>query len=77
MANGYKVALKEIADDGTNTYCEIEISDGSTTMARIRPVFPTGTSAATIRAYMQQIADNAPTIAAGLKALVGQVILGN
>lgn len=66
----YRVTLKAAADDGTNIYTEIEISDGTRTMPVIHPSFPTGTSAATIQTYMQRIADNQPTIAADIQTLI-------
>ena len=76
MPNSYRVTLREVSDDGTNTYCEIEISDGTRTMARVRPVFPTGTAASTIQAYMQVIANNQPTIATDVQALINQPVVG-
>jgi hypothetical protein len=76
MANPYRVTLRGAADDGTNTYCEIEVSDGSHTFPLIRPVFPTGVSAATIQAYMQVIANNQPTLAADIQALINVPVLG-
>jgi hypothetical protein len=76
MANSYRVTLKSVADDGTNTYCEMEISDGSRTMALIRPTFVTGTSAATIQSYMQTIANNQPTVATDVQGLVNVPVLG-
>lgn len=69
-----RVTLKAAADDGTNIYTEMEISDGSRTFPLIRPAFPTGTSAATIRAYMQVIATNQPTLAADIQALVNSSV---
>lgn len=76
MANPYRVTLRGVSDDGTNTYCEIEISDGQRTMQLVRPVFPTGTTAAAIQSYMQTIANNQPTISAGIQTLVNTPILG-
>lgn len=76
MANSYRVTLKAAADDGTNTYCEIEVSDGTRTFPLLRPAFPTGTSAATITAYMQVIANNQPTLAADIQSLMNVPVLG-
>lgn len=69
-----RVTLKSVADDGTNIYTEMEISDGTRTMGLVRPSFPTGTSAATITAYMQQIANNQPTIASDIQAIVSSSV---
>lgn len=74
MANGYRVTIDSIASDGTNYYVEMRISDGTHTFPLIRPVFPVGTSAATITAYMQTIANNGPTLAADIGALVGSSV---
>lgn len=76
MANPYSVTLRAAADDGTNTYCEMEITDGTRTFPLVRPAFPTGTSAATIKAYMLVIANNQPTLAADIQALVNVPVLG-
>ena len=76
MANSYRVTLRAAADDGTNTYTEMEITDGARTFPLIRPVFPTGTTAATIQAYMQVIANNQPTISTGIQTLINVPILG-
>ncbi len=76
MANPYRVTLRSAADDGTNTYCEIEVSDGTRTFPLIRPVFPTGTTAATIQAYMQVIADKQPTLGSDIQALINTPVLG-
>lgn len=76
MANPYSVTLRAAADDGTNTYCEVEITDGSRTFPLIRPAFPTGTTAATIKAYMQVIANNQPTLAKDIQSLINVPVLG-
>lgn len=76
MANPYKVTLRSAADDGTNTYCEIEVTDGMRTFPLLRPIFPTGVTAATVQAYMQTIANNQPTISAGIQALINVSVLG-
>lgn len=72
----YKVTLKSAGDDGTNLYTEMEITDGNKTFPLIRPVFPTGTTAATVKNYMQVIANNAPTLAADIGALVNTSVTG-
>lgn len=66
-----KVTIDSIASDGTNYYTEMRISDGATTFPTIRPVFPVGTTGATIQAYAQVIASNLPTLAADVAAIVG------
>lgn len=76
MANSYKVTLRAAADDGTNTYCEMEITNGTTTFPLIRSVFPTGTTAATIQAYMQVIANNQPTLNADIGAILNVPVVG-
>lgn len=76
MANSYFVTLKAVADDGTNTYLFIEISNGTRTMPTIQTIVPSGTSVASIRTYLQNIATNQPTIAAGLQSLVNVSVAG-
>lgn len=76
MANGYRVWIDSIASDGTNLYLEVRISAGATTFPTIRPVFPVGTTVAALTSYIQNIADNGPTLAAGLPELVGSSVKG-
>ena len=76
MANPYSVTLRSTADDGTNTYCFMEITDGNRTMTTFQVTFPTGTTAATIQAYMQTIANNQPTIGADIQTLISTAIRG-
>lgn len=71
MANGYKVVIDNISTDGTNLYVTISVNDGTHQFPQITPVFPVGTSAATITAYVQAIATNGPTLTADIAALVG------
>lgn len=70
------VTLKSAADDGTNTYLMIEITDGSRTMPQMQVAVPTGTTQALIRAYLQNIANNAPTVATAVQNLVNAPIIG-
>lgn len=74
MANGYRVTIDSIASDGTNLFVEVRISSGTTTFPTIVPVFPVGTSAASITAYIQTIATNGPTLASDIAALVGSSV---
>lgn len=74
MANGYKVVISNITTDGTNLYVQVEINDGVHQMPSIIPVFPVGTAASVITAYIQQIANNAPTLDSGIAALVGSSV---
>lgn len=76
MANGYKVRLLSATSDGTNIYTEVEIYDGTKTLPLIYPTFKVGTAAATITAYLQQIADNAPTVADDIVAIVQKTVSG-
>lgn len=76
MANGYRVTIDSIASDGTDYFLEIRISSGATTFATIRPIFPVGTPAADITAYIQTIATNGPTLTSDIAALVGTSVLG-
>lgn len=69
-----KVTLRSACDDGTNIYTEMEVINNGNTFPMIRPVFPTGTSAATITAYMTVIATNAPVLAAGVGAIVNSSV---
>jgi hypothetical protein len=70
MANPYSATLKSAADDGTNTYLFIEITDGTRTMPMIQATVPSGTSATAIATYIQNIATNQPTVAATVQALI-------
>lgn len=74
MATKYRVKINSIATDGTNLFLEIGVFDGEHTFPPIRPSFPVGTTAATITAYVQQIADNTPTLAADIGDLVGSEV---
>lgn len=76
MASQYRVTLRAAADDGTNIYCDVEISTGAKTFPLIRPVFPTGTAASVITTYMQTIADNAPTLAGDVAAILNVPVIG-
>lgn len=76
MANPYSATLRGVADDGTNTYLFIEITDGTRTMPQIQVVVPSGTSVANVRTLLQNIATNQPTIAAGLQTLINTVVAG-
>jgi hypothetical protein len=76
MANPYRVTLRSAVDDGTNIYCEIEVTDGSRTFPPVRPAFPTGTAASFIKDYMQVIANNQPTLAADVQTLMNVAVLG-
>lgn len=76
MANGYKVRLFSAVSDGTNIFTEVEIQGPGQTYPIIRPVFKVGTTAAQISAYLQVIANNAPTLAADVSAIIGQFVNG-
>lgn len=71
MASAYKVKVVSAVSDGTNIFLEVEIFTGTVQLPLIRPVFKVGTTAATINSYLQIIANNQPTIAADISALVG------
>jgi hypothetical protein len=76
MANAFSVVLRSAADDGTNTYCFIEITNGTQTMPLLQVTFPSGTTAATIQAYLQTIANTQPTLDATIGTLVNTIIRG-
>lgn len=76
MANPYSVSIRSISTDGTNLYVSIGIFDGLHTLPPIMPVFPVGTSAATIQSYMQNIANNQPTLTQDIANLVNTSIQG-
>lgn len=76
MANPYTVNIRGIVDDGTNIYVEMSICSGPNTFPTIVPVFPHGTSAATIQAYAQTIANNQPTLDSGVATLVNSIVQG-
>ena len=70
----YTVTVNSISTDDTNLFLEISIFDGLHTLPLLYPSFPVGTSAATIQAYLQQIADNAPALTDDIAALVGTTV---
>jgi hypothetical protein len=72
----YTVTLLGIASDGSNLFLEVSISNGTTTMQTIRPVFDVSTTAATITAYLQAIATARPTLSTSIAALVGSSVTG-
>jgi hypothetical protein len=76
MANPYIATLRAAADDGTNTYLFVEITDGTRTMPVFQFVVPTGTSVANIRTLLQNIATNQPTVEAGLQTLINSAVVG-
>jgi len=76
MANPYRVLVKSVSTDGTNIYIEAEIFDGLHAFPPIRPTFMVGTPAATIIAYLQQVANNQPILDPTLGALTNTFING-
>ncbi len=76
MANPYYVNIKGIVDDGTNIFVEMNICNGPNTSPSIFPIFPHGTSAATIKNYAQTIANGQPTLDYTLAALVNTTVQG-
>jgi hypothetical protein len=77
MANPYSVQIRGMVDDGTNIFVEMSIFDGNSTSESVYPVFPHGTTAATIKAYAKVIANNQPTLDYTLKALVNTKVCGD
>lgn len=76
MANPYIVNIKGIVSDGTNVYVEMNIFDGLRTSPSIFPVWPVGTTAATIQNYAQTIANNQPVLESSLGELVNTTVQG-
>lgn len=76
MANAYTVRVISITSDGTNLFLEVQLDTGIQTLPIIRPTFEVGTTFAQIQSYLQTIANNQPTLASDLPALVGAVIRG-
>lgn len=76
MANAYRVTITSISTDGTNLFLELSVFDGLHTFPLLRPAFPVGTSATTIRAYVQAIADNQPTLSQDIADLVSVTLVG-
>ncbi len=76
MPNAFKVTVKSAVSDGTNIYLNVEIFSGTQTYEIVRPVFEVGTSAATIRTYLQAIADGQPTLADDIAVLVNVPVQG-
>jgi len=76
MANQYSATLTGAADDGTNTYLFVSITDGTHTMQPVQVMVPTGTSATAISSLLQNIANNQPTIAAAIQGLINVPVKG-
>lgn len=76
MPNRYSVKVNSISTDGTNLFCEVSVFNGLHTLPPLRPVFPVGTSAASILAYLQTIADNQPALTGDIGDLVNRTING-
>jgi len=76
MANPYSATLRAAADDGTNTYLFISITDGTRTMPTIQATVPSGTSATAISTLLQNIATNQPTVASAIQALINSPVKG-
>lgn len=76
MANAYKVTVKSAVSDGTNIFLDVEIFSGTQTYQMIHPAFAVGTTAATITAYLQTIANNQPTLAADVAAIINVPVQG-
>lgn len=74
MANGYRVRIDSITTDGTNLFVQVGINDGAHQLPPITPIFPVGTSAATITTYIQTIANNGPTLSSDIAAIVGSSV---
>lgn len=71
------ITVKTAASDGTNIFLEVEVFNGDVTLPLLRPIFPVGTSAATITSYLTNIANNRPTLAADIVAMVNSPITGS
>lgn len=76
MANAYKATITNIGTDGTNLFVEVSVFDGLHTLPPLRPVFPVGTTAAAIRAYVQTLADNQPALSQDIADIVGVTLAG-
>lgn len=72
MANGFKVRIESAVSDGTNIFLELKISSPTQTYPNIYPTFKVGTTAATIDAYCQSIANTGPTLASAISEIVGK-----
>ena len=76
MANPYTATLRAAADDGTNTYLFIEVTDSNRTMPLIQAVVPSGTTQAAIKTFIQNIATNQPTVATAVQGLINVTVQG-
>ena len=76
MANPYIVTIKGIISDGENIYVEMNIFNGNSTTPSFIPSFPVGTTAATIKAYAQAVADAQPVLDPFVAALVSTQVAG-
>lgn len=72
-----KATIKSAASDGTNIYLEVEIFNGDVTLPLVRPVFPVGTTIATINTYLAVVANNRPTLAADIAAAINVAVAGS
>ena len=76
MANAYSVNIRDIVDDGTNIFVEMRICSGQFTSPSFFPMFPHGTTGATIQAYAQVIANNQPVLDPSIGLLVNTNVQG-
>jgi len=72
-----KATIKSAASDGTNIFLEVEVYNGDVTLPILRPVFPVGTTAAEITTYLQNIANNRPSVAQGIAELTNVPVTGS
>ncbi len=72
-----RATIRSAASDGTNIFLEVEVYNGDVTLPILRPVFPVGTSATTISAYLANIANNRPSVAQGIAEMVNVPIIGS
>lgn len=76
MANGFRARIINAVSDGTNIFLDIETSSATRTHPLLTVQFKVGTTAATILAYLQTIADNGGVVADDVRAICGQYVQG-
>ena len=76
MANPFIVTPTSFAYDGTNIYMTFSLFDGLHTLSPMQASFPAGATAATITTYLQNVANNQPTLPRSIANLLNVPIAG-
>jgi hypothetical protein len=76
MANPFIVTPTQFGYDGTNIYMQFNLFDGLHTLPPMQASFPSNVTASTITTYLQNVANNQPTLPASIAALLNVPIQG-